>query len=146
MISLRAEFGSQFQFLLWLFQWQSESRDKTGRTADMSLRFFNCSHLCSKETSGKILWSDANTEQMLQLGWTGSRSVSWWEMCSLDLTGIWGGEGWGDAGGSTEGQCLCWWQAQKWHCQRAAPSVSAQLGLRCSWSTWLYPRPGWFDD
>lgn len=54
------------------------------------------------------------------LVWTGSRCVSLWEICSLDLTGIWEV----GAGGSTEGQCLRWWQSQKRHCQWAAPSVS----------------------
>lgn len=40
----------------------------------MSLRFFNCFHLCSEEASGKILWSDADTKQML-LG------LDWFQMC-----------------------------------------------------------------
>ena len=61
---------------------------------------------------------------MFQLAWTGSRCVSLWEICLLDLTDIWGGS----AGGSTEGQSLSWWQAQKWHCQWAAPSVSSPAG------------------
>lgn len=93
----------------------------------MSLRFFNCWHLCCEEASRKILWSDADTKQMLQLVWTRSKCESLWELCSLDLTGSWGG-GCADTGGSAEGQCLCWWQARQWHCQWAGPSVSHAAG------------------